>query len=79
MFTRYPIDSCFNTAYTKIRISTTKNTEGVYINGTYYRWYPKIREKDIGSNTSNLFIDTFQLSNLYLKGLNGVAVTAIAA
>lgn len=71
MFTRYPIDSSFNTAYTKVRISTIKNTEGVYINGTYYRWYPKIREKDIGTNTSNLFIDTFQLSNLYLKGLNG--------
>lgn len=79
MFTRYPIDTCYNTTYTKVRISTIKNTEGVLVNGTYYRWYPKIREKDIGSNTSNMFIDTFQLSNLYLKGLNGVAVTVIAA
>lgn len=71
IITRYPIDSCYNTIYTKVRVSTTKSTEGVYVNGEYYRWYPRIREEDIGKNTSNLFIDTLCLSNLHLKGLGG--------
>lgn len=69
MITRYPIDSSYNTIYTKVRLSTTKETEGVAVNGTYYRWYPRIREKDIGTNTSNKFIDTLQISNLHLKGM----------
>ena len=67
--TRYPIDSSFNTIYTKVNISTTKETEGVYINGEYYRWYPKFREKDINTNTSDKFIDTLNISNLHLKGM----------
>lgn len=71
VITRYPIDSCYNTIYTKVNISTMKETEGVYVNGEFYRWYPQIREEDIGSNTSNRFIDTLNLSNLHLKGLGG--------
>lgn len=71
MLTRYPIDTSYNTIYTKVHVSTTKETEGVVVNGEFYRWYPKIREEDIGSNTSNRFIDTLNLSNLHLKGLGG--------
>lgn len=71
ILTRYPIDTSYNTIYTKVHVSTTKETEGVYVNGEYYRWYPKIREEDIGTNTSNKFIDTLNLSNLHLKGLGG--------
>lgn len=71
LITRYPIDSCYNTIYTKVNVSTTKETEKVYVNGQYYRWYPKIRESDIGKNTSNKFIDTLCLSNLHLKGMGG--------
>lgn len=69
--TRYPIDSSYNTIYTKVNISTTKNIEGVYVNGEFYRWYPKIRESDINAKTSNMFIDTFNISNLHLKGMGG--------
>ena len=36
-----------------------------------YKIYPYIREDMILKDTSNLFIDTLQLSNLYLKGLGG--------
>ena len=43
----------------------------MYFNNTYYRFYPKIREEDIGSNTSNKFVDTLNLSNLYLPGMGG--------
>ena len=71
MITRYPIDRSYNTIYISPRISTTKNMECVYVNGNYYRWYPKIREEDIGTNTSDLFIDTLQISNLHLSGMGG--------
>ena len=41
------------------------------VNDVYYEYYPKIREEDIGSDTSNKFIDTMNFSNLYLKGMGG--------
>ena len=41
------------------------------IESTYYPYYPFIREKDIGANTSNLFVDTFVMSNLHLKKMIG--------
>ena len=62
---RYPIDSYFNQLYTKIHIYSTVNTEPMVINGEFYQWYPKIRNEDIGSNTSNKFIDTASVSNPY--------------
>lgn len=71
LITRYPIDSAYNQFPNKIRISSIKNTEPIYINGVYYRWYPKIRNNDIKSNTSNKFIDTLNICNLLLKGING--------
>ena len=39
------------------------------INNTVYRHYPKIREKDIGKDTSNLFIDTMNVCNGYLSAM----------
>ena len=71
LITRYPIDSCYNQFPTKIRISSTKETEQMYIGNEYYPFYPKIREKDIGKNTSNKFIDTLNICNLYLKAIVG--------
>ena len=71
IITRYPVDSAYNQVPTKVRISTIKKTEQIYINGFYYRFYPYIREKDIGCNTSNMFIDTLQMSNLFLNGMGG--------
>ena len=41
------------------------------INNTFYPFYPKIREEDIGKDTSNKFSDTFNLSNLFLQGIGG--------
>lgn len=69
-FTRYPIDQYFNTTYTKIEISTTNQTEELYVNDKLYKFYPKIREEDIGSRTKNKFIDTMQVCNLYLSGMS---------
>lgn len=64
-------DSAYNQFPSIPRISTIKNTEPVYIDGKLYRWYPRIRKEDIGSNTSNKFIDTLNICNLLLKGIGG--------
>lgn len=68
-FTRYPYDSYFNTIYTGIEVSSTKETEPLYVDGTYYRFYPKIRMEDILQPSSNKFVDTMQISNLYIGGM----------
>lgn len=70
MITRYPMDSYFNQLYLKIRIASTIETEPMVINGKFYRWYPKIRQSDIGKNTSNKFIDTCSIANPFC-GLMG--------
>lgn len=69
LVTRFPIDKYSNQITTGITLSSTKETEPMYFNNTFYPYYPKIREKDIGSNTSNSFVDTMQISNLYLGGM----------
>lgn len=69
--TRFPYDSYFNTIYTGIEVSSTKETEPLYINGEYYQFYPKIRIGDILQPSKNKFIDTMRLSNLYLGGMGG--------
>lgn len=70
MITRYPMDSYFNQLYTMIHIPSTIETEPMVINGKFYKWYPKIRENEIGKNTSNKFIDTCSIANPYC-GLMG--------
>ena len=65
MITRYPMDSYFNQLYTRIRVSSIIETEPMVINGKFYKWYPKIRQTDIGRDTSNMFIDTCQIANPY--------------
>lgn len=71
LITRYPIDSYYNQFPTKIRVSSTKSTEPMVINNTFYQHYPKIRQEDIGKNTSNMFIDTAQICNAYLGSIGG--------
>jgi hypothetical protein len=71
LITRYPIDSCYNQFPTMIRVSSTKLTEPMVINNTFYQHYPKIRQEDIGKNTSNVFIDTANICNAYLGSIGG--------
>ena len=71
IITRYPIDSRFNSIVTEIDVASTKDTEPMYVNGEYYKHYPKIREEDILTNTGASFVDTILLSNLYLSGCGG--------
>lgn len=69
LITRYPIDSAYNQIPQMVRVSTIKQTEPVLCNGTFYKWYPKVSESDVGSNTSNKFIDTMNISNLLIGGM----------
>lgn len=71
LITRYPIDSMYNQFPSMVVVSSTKETEPIYYNGQFYKYYPKIRSEDIGSNTSNTFIDTLRVSNLMLKIILG--------
>lgn len=71
LITRFPIDYFSNQFTTGVVVSSTKNTEEVEFNGKEYKYYPKIREEDIGIDTSNLFVDTLRFSNSYLSGIGG--------
>lgn len=69
MITRFPIDTYYNIFPSKVRVASTKDTENIIINDQVYERYPKIRQEDIGSNTSNLFVDTLQMTNLNLESI----------
>lgn len=71
LITRFPIDYFSNQFVTKVEVSSTKETECIEFNGTVYKWYPKIREEDIGKDTSNTFVDTLRFNNTYLAGIGG--------
>ena len=71
LITRYPIDTFYNEFATKIRLSSTIETEEVTINGVTYTHYPKIRKEDIGKDTSSSFIDTMNICNGYLDSIGG--------
>ena len=71
LITRFPIDYFSNQFVTKVEVSSTKEMEQIEYNGVIYKWYPKIREEDIGKDTSNTFVDTLRFSNTYLVGIGG--------
>lgn len=71
LITRFPMDSYWNEFPAKVRVSSMNETEPIIVGSEYYKWYPKIREKDIDGNTSNMFIDTLQFTNLNLKSVGG--------
>jgi len=71
IITRYPVDTKFNSIVTGLVISSTTNTEPMYYNNEFFKYYPKIREEDIGKGTENKFIDTMRLCNIFLPGMVG--------
>lgn len=71
LITRFPIDYFSNQFVTKVEVSSTKEMEQIEYDGVIYKWYPKIREEDIGKDTSNTFVDTLRFSNTYLVGIGG--------
>lgn len=71
LITRYPIDTFYNEFATKIRLSSTIETEEAVFDDVVYKYYPKIRKEDIGTDTSNKFIDTMNICNGYLDSIGG--------
>ena len=71
LITRYPIDSYYNQFPSKIHVYSTKKTEPMVVNGKFYKNYPYIRQNMYDTNTTNLFIDTLGISNVYLKSIIG--------
>lgn len=71
LITRYPIDSFYNQFATKIRVASTTETEPMVVYGKVYKKYPKIREEDIGKDTSNKFVDSLNMCNGYLNSISG--------
>ena len=68
---RYPMDSYFNQIPLMVKVQSTIETEPVILDGVLYKTYPKIRREDIEKDTSNKFIDTMNLCNVYLKSICG--------
>lgn len=66
MVTRYPIDSFYNISPMLLNVASTKQIEPMVVNGTFYKFYPRIEQKQIGTNTSNMFIDTMSISNVFI-------------
>lgn len=71
LITRFPVDKRTNQITTKIDISSTVETEPMYVENQFYPYYPKFKDSDIGKDTSNMFVDSLNMSNLYLPGLGG--------
>ena len=71
LITRYPIDTFYNEFATKIRLSSTIETEEAVFDDVLYTHYPKIRKEDIGKDTSSSFIDTMNICNGYLDSIGG--------
>lgn len=66
LVTRYPMDSYYNQTPAKVVVSSTIETVPCMYNDKFYKYYPKISDDDIGSDTSTKFIDTLRISNLSL-------------
>ncbi len=71
LISRYPVDSRTNQFTTAIEVASTNETENMYVGENFYKYYPKIKDSDIGIDTSNMFVDTLNISNLYLLGIGG--------
>lgn len=71
LITRYPIDSCYNQFPIGINVNSTIKTEPLVVDGKFYRWYPVIRQEDIGKNTTSSFVDTCMLPDTALEFIKG--------
>lgn len=71
LITRFPMDSFYNQFPNEIVVSSTIETEPMYIKETFYPHYPKIREEMFGTHTGNYFKDTMSIANVQLSSIGG--------
>lgn len=69
--TRYPLTDYFGIFPSKCRPLSTIRTTPTVINGEIYPFYPSIDLSLSETEISTNFIDTVELSNLYLKAIGG--------
>ena len=69
--TRYPYTGPASMVVTRINVASTLETNPMIVNGTLYKFYPKVDTTLTKSQVSILFRDTLGLSNSYLEGLGG--------
>lgn len=69
--TRYPLVDYFGIFPSRCQPLSTVKTTPVMINGTMYPFYPHIDLSLSSSEITTQFIDTIELSNLYLKAIGG--------
>lgn len=71
MVTRYPVESSFASFPSKVRVMSTVETYPAMINDKFYPNYPIIDLSLSPQEVSTKFIETLNISNLYLAGLGG--------
>lgn len=71
IITRYPLEDYFGIFPSKIHILSTRKTIPAYLSDKFYPYYPDIKPDMTPEFASTYYIDTLQMSNLYLKGLGG--------
>lgn len=71
LITRFPMDSYFNQFPQLINVITTSETVSMVVEGKFYKWYPKFDHKDIGKNTSAMFVDTISINNATIGTAGG--------
>lgn len=71
LITRFPMDSYFNQFPQLINVITTSETVSMVVDGKFYKWYPKFNYKDIGKNTSAMFVDTISINNATIGTAGG--------
>jgi hypothetical protein len=69
--TRYPISDYFGIFPSKCRPLSTVKTTPVVINDVVYPYYPVINPNLSEEEISTQFIDTLEISNLYLDAIGG--------
>lgn len=71
LLTRFPMDTYYNTIPTQINIKTTMEHEPMLIRNKFMKYYPQIKDEDIGKNTSGMFDDSCNVANPLVKGAGG--------
>lgn len=71
LITRYPLLDEFGVFISKIRVSSTTETDLTSYNNEVYKWYPHVEFGIPPEKIATKFIDSIQFSNSYLPGLDG--------
>lgn len=69
LITRYPLEDYFGIFPSKIHLLSTRKTMPAYMSGKFYPYYPDLEADMTPQFASTYFVDTLQMSNLFLKGL----------